>query len=523
MAGPSLGWGIALQERFKNDYEPNRVVEQAAYRKQERDRQDEKALVDELDFKIDHNKYLPVYGKAIASEQANIYNKYAQYRQQDRSTAKQRIQLDIVEAKRKIGEWERSNEALKKDMALGPEFLKDNNFLQTAAGANTTFEQLNKISHPLGFYAVGPNGEYTSMPGKAFKSTDPFKPDDMSMEIVAGSKPSDVPGKALRSERRYYDDKLILAEAERRAKDPDFIYDVYFSRPDLFTGNKEQDAKNLLDAALIDVKRYNKETRTDKYVDLPNPPSSGSGDKRIEATPSTNTTKQIKILPEGQMHKKTVDGKEVFTYKYKDGTYGPEKSTMQDARNAALKVETTKVHASGNLPNAKAGTITASKDMLDVDNNEAFGNLKITGNFDIKPTGYEIIKKTDGRYHLYVIGPVVKNVGEGVTEAAVLEYKRPGEPEDSKKTEKIYNVAVPYEKAKDLIDDQGYDMTEVLDQLEQLNLEVDKKVVKKGEPARSSSSGPPKGATEARRNPKTGEMLYLVNGKVVRADGTPYK
>lgn len=494
MAGPSLGQGIALQERLKFDDTPNRVIENAMARRQERDRQDEKELVDVLDFKVDYGKYLPVYGNEIAKVQAEIYNNYAKYRQQDKGTARQRIQMDIMGARQKIGELARSNDALKHDMALGPDFLKDNNFLQLAVGRNTTFDQLQKASHPLGYYGVDQYGGYSSMPVKTFKSTDPFTAVDISEEIYTpAGKQSDVPGKKLQGRRTFVADEVILAKAQQRAADPGFKLAVLHDRPDLYSEDKNVLAKNILDAALIDVQRFVPKTKTEEFLaDLPNPPS-GSGDKKLIRPTITRDIEQMdKVLPEGTMKKtKNDEGKDWYQYVDKNGNVIGEGKDNETARNTSLKPGTGKVDLLVNLPDAKVMSVRTSPEMIDMDTNNFMKNTGSTTTFDFKPTRLQTMRMKDGSIKVYAVGKAVQNV----------EAEGRKKDTDPKKTENVYNVAVPYAEIRSGLVDEGYDLGE-------FDLEYQKLVAGGGQ--RSAAPAP-----QRAKNPKTGEIVEYINGQWV--------
>ena len=92
----SVGKGIALGERFKYDTTSGTAAFNNALNKRYNEKAAaEKNVVDALDFKIDYKEWLPVYGKAAAEKQAELYDKYLQYKSENKSTALNRIQSEL--------------------------------------------------------------------------------------------------------------------------------------------------------------------------------------------------------------------------------------------------------------------------------------------------------------------------------------------------------------------------------------------------------------------------------------------
>lgn len=416
----SLGWGIALGSRFKNDYSGNEVIEDAFRRKAAADAQKEKEAVSQLDFKIDYNKKLPVYGKAIADEQAKIYNMYAQMKQQDKATAFNRILPEIAKAKQKIAAYEVSNDAAMKYINQdGSKFIKEPKLVNAFISHDTTFDDLPQFAKD-GYIQVGPQGEFGFAEVPQYPMNIKFEDKEYDVET---EKFYNVPveGKKGVLRTRYPSEETILKKAEQLISDPSYLNNLYYHYPEL-----RGDAKGTLDASIAAVKKVTPEPVQNRgpLVDLPDPDkdevTSLSLDEAVKAGKVSVDVKQNVLAPQTTYDKS-----------------GQAKETKRVASEG-------NVYFAMDVIDTKPVSVVKSFDVFDVKQNKRLSKDQ-TGNIVIKPGRIQVIAVKDGKKWVakpYVYGTATE---EGVTTTE-------GILAGSTKTQTDLQYAVPLESVRNSIE-----------------------------------------------------------------------
>ena len=160
----SVGKGIALGERFKYDTTSGTAAFNNALNKRYNEKAAaEKNVVDALDFKIDYKEWLPVYGKAAAEKQAELYNKYLQYKSENKSTALNRIRSDLYNARQEIGRLKGGNDRAKAYVTQKDGMLRNASLVKDLTSTETALADLSKYNDNY-FTTVGANGEFAFRP-----------------------------------------------------------------------------------------------------------------------------------------------------------------------------------------------------------------------------------------------------------------------------------------------------------------------------------------------------------------------
>lgn len=415
--GTSLGWGIALGSRFKNDYSGNEVIEDAFRRKAAADAQKEKEAVSNLDFKIDYGKYLPVYGKLIANEQKAIYDKYAQYKQQDKTTAFNRILPDIAQARQKISAYELSNDAGKKYLAQDPtKNVIESDLANTLISHSTNPEDLVKYNRGK-YIQIGPQGEFGFRPVPQYKMDTKYEDKDFDVE-TQDFYSIPVPGKRGVLRTRKPSEETILRKATERVSDPVFLESLYYSKPEL-----EGDAKGTLDAAIeLERKVVPIPVQDRSVVDLPNPSSASTKEKRKPAIVELDSTTFIDNENLSSGAKKTT---------------GVKSAGRQYASYDRMV----------NVPDAQVVTIPVDSEMLKL-------NPQLKGEKSVSFKTNNIVRGSTGKKKdLFALGVTTLTVPG-----------RPGSPTEAQS--KTVEIIAPYNKVKGTIE-ETYDLSDVDELIEE--------------------------------------------------------
>lgn len=430
--GTSLGWGIALQNKFKNDYEGNRVIEDAFRRKAAADAQKEKDAVSRLDFKIDYNKFYPVIGKAIADEEAKLYRQYALYKQQDKNTAFNRIQEDFIRAKQRIGQLAQTNDQYKAYESLDPtKFVREADLLKTINSQDATFDDLMKFRKP-GYLNIGDNGEFSFKPVPHYKMESQYSNNEYDEEErTYYSIP--VPGKKGSLSVRRPSDLTIQRKANERVKDPKFLENLYYFKPEL-QGDAEGTVKAAFEAeksiAPIPV-----QDRGEVDIDIPKDKdevTSLSLDEAVKAGKVSVDVKQNVLAPKTEYYTKND-----ADVKSGDKRVGQAKQTSRVASEG-------NVYFAMDVIDTKPVSVVKSFDVFDVKENKRLPKDQ-TGNIVIKPGRIQVIAVRDGKKWVakpYVYGTATE---EGVTTTE-------GVLAGSTRTQTDLQYAVPLESVRNSIE-----------------------------------------------------------------------
>ena len=433
----SVGKGIALGERFKYDTTSGtKMLNDALQYKVASDRKKEADAVNALDFKIDTNQWLPVYGKAAAERQADIYNKYAQYKKEDPRTALNRIQQDVFVAKQEIGRLAGDNERAKKYVTQGEGLLRNPKLVSDLTSIDTTLEGISKYNDGY-FLNIGKNGEFAHRPVKEFKPSTrvKYEPQDYNMRL-GGTKPVGIAGKTQIEEIEAVRPDAIARNAVALTQEPDFVDNVLAVRPDLIAlPEKERYAAVYNEAFKISTQLARAPKSEWKIVDLPNPTGSGSGDKDKREKPILVVDSPQSIMIQSD------EMEDVPNYDEKGVEIGTKKQFKVKPTQSFMALSTA-------IPNVPAMTIPLDERVIDAKTNTYLKGDQLSQNVTFKPDMVytEFIKKT-GKWEKYVLGTATTNVEVPISGG------------DKITTQKILTYKMPYDKVKSTIEGK-YDMTE---------------------------------------------------------------
>lgn len=112
----NIGEAVALSTKLPSDQGRafSSIIQRnqdQSYRQRAAQQQKELATLD--DFKIDYTKWLPAWGKEAAVIQKDLVNKFHQYQQENPRTAANRLELDKIDANRKLGDLWAGNQNAK--------------------------------------------------------------------------------------------------------------------------------------------------------------------------------------------------------------------------------------------------------------------------------------------------------------------------------------------------------------------------------------------------------------------------
>lgn len=423
----SVGKGIALGERFKYDTTSGtKMLNDALQYKVASDRKKEADAVSSLDFKIDYKNLLPAYGKRIAEIATEPLNKYAQYKKEDPRTAMNRVQADFYEAQQKIGRLTRDNEAAKNYLSQKAGFAKNPDLVNALISTDSDFEAISKFNNG-DFLNIGKDGEFAFRPIEVMNPSAHVKYDNEHDydKRFGGTKPIGIAGKTQIEQIEAVKPEAIARNAVSLTTNPQFRDNVLLSRPDLIgLPEKEQYGAIYNEAFKISTQLARAPKSEWKIVDLPNPTSSGSGDKDKREKPiiGGESTESLSVGTTGGG--KSEIRKDVYYPWSADVPGSPETAVPLDSR--VIDYETNKF-ISG----------------------DALGKI---ATFKPKKIYPQLIKGT-GKTELYVIGTAQVEVTVGRNEKVIKEF----------------NYKVPYDKVKDAIGAK-YDLTDVDEKMKNTNL-----------------------------------------------------
>ena len=426
----SVGKGIALGERFKYDTTSGTsALNNAVQYKIASDKKKEADAVSSLDFKIDMNQWLPVYGKAAAEKQAEVYNKYLQYKSEDKNTAYNRIQQDIFKARQELGRLAGDNERAKKYLSQKEGLLRNAKVDNALTSTETNLADLAKLSDGR-FFNIGANGEFAFRPVEVINPASIVKYDAQDYnKVMARTRPSKVPGKMDVEYVEELNPDAVRRNAEALMATPGFVDNVVAADPSLFSLPEKDILAASYDAAFNIASKLKRSSQSEwRLADLPNATSSGSGsedDKRVEPVEGGESTESLSV---GK-----TDGKEVRKDVYFPWSY--------------------------DFPDAPETSIPLDSRVIDYATNKFLSGEDIGKVVTFKPKKvYPQLMKQTGKTELYVIGTAYVEQAVGNKEKVVKEF----------------NYKVPYDKVKPAIATK-YKLNKVDEKFKNTNLTPAKK------------------------------------------------
>ncbi len=431
----SVGKGIALGERFKYDTTSGTsALNNAVQYKIASDKKKEADAVSSLDFKIDMNQWLPVYGKAAAEKQAEVYNKYLQYKSEDKNTAYNRIQQDIFKARQELGRLAGDNERAKKYLSQKEGLLRNAKVDNALTSTETTLEDLSKLSDGY-FFNIGANGEFSHRPVSEINPASIVKYDAQDYnKVMAKTRPSKVPGKMDVEYVEELNPDAVRRNAEALVSTPGFVDNVIAADPTLLSLPEKDRLAASYKAAFDIATKLKRSSQSEwRLADLPNATSSGSDKDKREKPVIVKDTKQTLLTPTGE------------TEEVKD----PYNKVTTKAKKGNVE---SNILLSASVAKTPAVTIPMDGRVIDATTNEYFSGEDLNQNVVFKPDNVytEAIKKS-GKWEKYVLGT-----------ATVNKVDRKGV-----KTEKVITLKVPYDKVQSSIEG-AYDLSEFDSQFEKL-------------------------------------------------------
>lgn len=431
----SVGKGIALGERFKYDTTSGTsALNNAVQYKIASDKKKEADAVSSLDFKIDMNQWLPVYGKAAAEKQAEVYNKYLQYKSEDKNTAYNRIQQDIFKARQELGRLAGDNERAKKYLSQKEGLLRNAKVDNALTSTETNLADLAKLSDGR-FFNIGANGEFAFRPVEVINPASIVKYDAQDYnKVMARTRPSKVPGKMDVEYVEELNPDAVRRNAEALMATPGFVDNVVAADPSLFSLPEKDILAASYDAAFNIASKLKRSSQSEwRLADLPNATSSGSDKDKREKPVIVKDTKQTLLTPTGETEEVKDPYNKVTTKAKKDNVES----------NILL---------SASVAKTPAITIPMDSRIIDATTNEYFTGDDLNQTVTFKPDNVytEAIKKSR-TWEKYVLGT-----------ATVNKVDRKGV-----KTERIITLKVPYDKVKSVIEGM-YDLSEFDSQFEKL-------------------------------------------------------
>lgn len=431
----SVGKGIALGERFKYDTTSGTsALNNAVQYKIASDKKKEADAVSSLDFKIDMNQWLPVYGKAAAEKQAEVYNKYLQYKSEDKNTAYNRIQQDIFKARQELGRLAGDNERAKKYLSQKEGLLRNAKVDNALTSTETTLEDLSKLSDGY-FFNIGANGEFSHRPVSEINPASIVKYDAQDYnKVMAKTRPSKVPGKMDAEYVEELNPDAVRRNAEALVSTPGFVDNVIAADPTLLSLPEKDRLAASYKAAFDIATKLKRSSQSEwRLADLPNATSSGSDKDKREKPVIVKDTKQTLLTPTGE------------TEEVKD----PYNKVTTKAKKGNVE---SNILLSASVAKTPAVTIPMDGRVIDATTNEYFSGEDLNQNVVFKPDNVytEAIKKS-GKWEKYVLGT-----------ATVNKVDRKGV-----KTEKVITLKVPYDKVQSSIEG-AYDLSEFDSQFEEL-------------------------------------------------------
>lgn len=422
----SVGKGIALGERFNYDTTSGTAAFNNALNKRYNEKvAAEKNVVDSLDFKIDYNEWLPAYGKAAAEKQAELYNKYLTYKSENKSTALNRIQTDLYNAKQELGRLKGDNDRAKAYVSQKEGSFRNAALVNDLTSTKTNLADISKYNDGY-FTNIGANGEFAFRPVQEMQPATLVKYEDGDYDKVRGkTKQSAVPGKMDVEYVEVLKPEAVKRNAEALALNPQFRDNVLIANPNLLKLSPQEQVKATYDAAFEIATKMQRPNRSEwKMADLPNADDSGSNKDKREKPVVVKDTKQTLQLPTGKTKKVTkmdiLSGKSITK---------EEPEMYNEESNIDLSVS---------VAGAPPITIPLDERVIDARTNKFIKGSDLNQSVTFRPDNVqtEVIKKT-GKREVYVLGEAKVNVVD----------------EDSgTSTEKIINYKVPYDKVSSTIE-----------------------------------------------------------------------
>jgi hypothetical protein len=141
----SLGEGIGLQNSTNLDnYWARSVFEQGAAKKAANEKADAD-LIKQADFGLDYSKALPVYANQMAQIQRDVLQKIAVARQNNKSTAKNVVANDLLQANMQLGKLAQDN-ARAMAYISDDKTVKDSDVVNKLVSPSTTFDDIASIN-----------------------------------------------------------------------------------------------------------------------------------------------------------------------------------------------------------------------------------------------------------------------------------------------------------------------------------------------------------------------------------------
>lgn len=398
----SVGKGIALGERFKYDTTSGTAaLNRALYDKAIYDRNKKDQAVSEMDFKIDYNVYkIPAYAKAARDVQADIYNKYAKYKQEDKATALNRIQSDILNARQELSRLKADSDGVYNYVSQGEGMLRNSEFIKAAKSTDTNIEDLAKYNDNY-FLNIGQRGEFAYRPVKEIVPSALVKYDPQDYDKVIGkTKRSSVPGKMEVEYVEMLKPEAIQRNAEALMQNDDFKNNVYASRPDLLNLPPLEREKAAYGVAFDIASKMKRPSQSEWKLESLPAPRSDADDKPKEEP--------------------------VFG--------GATKETLPDVNNVGENTEST-IPWTANVSKSPAISIALDGRVIDAQTNKFVTgtNLNQIITFSPKVTYPQLMK--NGKTELYVLGTMQQE-----------ELTQSGE-----KIVKSFNYKIPYDKVEQSI------------------------------------------------------------------------
>lgn len=144
----STGRGYSYGAKLPRDNASVGIIDSYARREARRqEREGARALATLDDFSIDYSKWLPAWGREAATIHTDLVNKFNTYLTENPRTAANRIQLDAVEAKRKVGELFASNNAAMGYGKLdGSKYYVENDLVSETRNPKSTFGSISEVA-----------------------------------------------------------------------------------------------------------------------------------------------------------------------------------------------------------------------------------------------------------------------------------------------------------------------------------------------------------------------------------------
>lgn len=420
----SVGKGIALGERFKYDTTSGTAAFNNALNKRYNEKAAaEKNVVDALDFKIDYKEWLPVYGKAAAEKQAELYNKYLTYKSENKATALNRIQTDLYNAKQELGRLKGDNDRAKTYVTQKEGFAINLALANAFTSTDSDFDTISKFNDGY-FTSIGKRGEFSFRPVEQMNPSSQvnFDPHDYDMRL-GKSKPVGIAGKAQIEEIEFVKPDAIARNAVSLTTNPQFRDNVLLARPDLLALPEKDQYTAIYDEAFKISSQLARAPKSEwKIVDLPNH-SGGGSDKDKREKPQIN----------GEFTESLLLTKDDGTRERRDVKYP----------------------WSVDVPNAKETSVPLDSRVIDYETNSFLKGDDVGKVVTFKPKKiYPQLIKSTGNTELYVIG----------TAQVDVEDRRKG------RIVKEFSYKVPYDKVDGSIKASKYDLSEVEERFKETKL-----------------------------------------------------